>query len=217
MVTASELDALALPVGDDGVVIGVDEDGLPAVLGVARPTPYGVTLVGGLWAAQVLALRAAATGVRVAVETGRSPSWAPLARAAGGDQQCVTVHAVGRVPALGSSVAQPVLVLRDCGASPPRGTVPPRPWQTVLTLLPHLGRVAPGLLRRADLVGLERVSPEEAGEAGRVLELPGPLVEALPGLGAGVTLWCAARDRRFAVTEPTEEERGLLGEPRRVD
>ncbi len=69
--SADDLDGLALPIGDDGVVIGVDAQGQPAVLGLNRPTPYDVVLIGGLWTAQVLALRAAATGARVAVETGR--------------------------------------------------------------------------------------------------------------------------------------------------
>lgn len=82
MVPAADLDSLALPVGDDGVVIGVDAEGRPAVLGINRPTPYEVTLIGGLWTAQVLALRAAATGARVAVETGRGQAWSGLAQAA---------------------------------------------------------------------------------------------------------------------------------------
>lgn len=79
-----DLDVLALLVGDDGVVIGVDAEGRPAVLGVNRPTPYEVTLIGGLWTAQVLALRTAATGARVAVETGRGQVWSGLAQAAAG-------------------------------------------------------------------------------------------------------------------------------------
>ncbi len=91
-VPAADLDALALPVGDDGVVIGVDAEGRPAVLGINRPTPYEVTLIGGLWTAQVLALRAAATGARVAVETGRGQVWSGLAQAAGGGQPVSYTH-----------------------------------------------------------------------------------------------------------------------------
>lgn len=82
-VSLDQLAALALPVGDDGMVIGVDAHGRPAVLGINRPTPYDVTLIGGLWTAQVLALRAAATGARIVVETGRAQTWTGLAHAAG--------------------------------------------------------------------------------------------------------------------------------------
>ncbi|MCM1974335.1 hypothetical protein [Streptomyces sp. G1] len=214
---AAELDALALPIGDDGVVIGVDSGGRPAVLGVNRPTPYEVTLIGGLWTAQVLALRAAATGARVTVETGRGQVWSGLAQAAGGGQQCVTLHDVGRVPPQGASAGSPVLVIRDCGMRPPRGRVAAGPWQSVLTLLPYLSPAAPRLVRNASLVGIQRVSPDEAEQLGRLMRLPAAAVESLPTLGDGVTLWCTERDRQFVMTQPTDAETGLLGPSRRID
>ncbi|WP_405978326.1 hypothetical protein [Streptomyces sp. NBC_00158] len=217
VVAAAELDALALPVGDDGVVVGVDAGGRPAVLGLNRPTPYEVTLIGGLWTAQVLALRTAATGARVAVETGRAAVWSGLARAAGGGQQCVTLHDVGRVPPQGASAGSPVLVVRDCGMRPPRGRVAAGPWQSVLTLLPYLSPAAPRLLRSSSLVGVQRVSPDEAERVGALMRLPGSAVEALPALGDGVTLWCTPRDRQFVMTRGTETETGLLGAARRID
>ena len=55
VLSVDHLDALALPVGDDGVVAGVDVQERPAVLGLHHPVPYDVVLVGGLWTAQVLA------------------------------------------------------------------------------------------------------------------------------------------------------------------
>ncbi len=217
VVQAADLDALALPVGDDGVVIGVDAEGRPAVLGINRPTPYEVTLIGGLWTAQVLALRAAATGARVAVETGRGPAWSGLAREAGGGQQCVTLHEVGRVPPQGASAGSPVLVIRDCGMRPPRGRVVAGPWQSVLTLLPYLSPTAPRLLQQSSLAGVQRVSPDEAEQIGRLMNLPRPAVDSLPTLGDGVTLWCTPRDRQFVMTQGTEAETGLLGGARRID
>ncbi len=66
-----------------------------------RPTPYDVVLIGGLWTAQALA-RAAATGARVAVETGRAPAWMQMVHAMGGGQNGMSVHDVGRVPPQGS-------------------------------------------------------------------------------------------------------------------
>ncbi|MFD3548960.1 hypothetical protein ACFWUW_25690 [Streptomyces sp. NPDC058655] len=214
---AADLDALAVPVGDDGVVIGVDAEGRPAVLGVNRPTPYEVTLIGGLWTAQVLALRAAATGARVAVETGRGQVWQGLAQEAGGGQQCVTLHEVGRVPPQGASAGSPVLVVRDCGMRPPRGRVVAGPWQSVLTLLPYLSPTAPRLLQQAALAGVQRVSPDEAEHIGRLMNLPRSAVDSLPTLGDGVTLWCTPRDRRFVMTQGTDAETGLLGPARRID
>ena len=216
-VSLEQVSALALPIGDDGVVIGVDAEGLPAVLGVNRPTPYDILLIGGLWTAQVLALRAAATGARVAVETGRAPSWTHLLQALGSGQTGMTLYDVGRVPPQGASAGNPVLVVRDCGTRPPRGRVVSGPWQSVLTLLPYLSPVAPRLVRQARLVGVQRVSPDEAAEMGRTMSLPQRDVESLPTLADGVTLWCADRDRQYVMTQPTDAETGLLGTPRRMD
>ncbi|MGP4047225.1 hypothetical protein [Streptomyces sp. 2A115] len=215
--TVEQLDALALPIGDDGVVIGVDADGQPAVLGVNRPTPYDIVLIGGLWTAQVVALRAAATGAHVAVETGRAQVWTQLVRALGDGQSGMTVHDVGRVPPQGASAGNPVLVVRDCGMRPPRGRVVSGPWLSVLTLLPYLSPVAPRLMRQARLVGVQRVSPDEAAEMGRTMGLPRGDVDSLPTLADGVTLWCADRDRQYVMTQPTDAETGLLGTPRRMD
>ncbi|MFF7145941.1 hypothetical protein [Streptomyces nodosus] len=215
--SADQVDTLALPIGDDGVVIGVDTEGQPAVLGVNRPTPYDVVLIGGLWTAQVLALRAAATGARVAVETGRAQHWMQMVHAMGGGQNGMSVYDVGRVPPQGASAGNPVLVVRDCGMRPPRGRVVSGPWQAVLTLLPYLSPVAPRLIRQARLVGVQRVSPDEAAEIGRTMALPRTDVEALPTLHDGLTLWCTDRDRQYVMTQPTDAETGLLGMPRRMD
>ncbi|MFI9744871.1 hypothetical protein [Streptomyces sp. NPDC052494] len=216
-VPLDQLDALALPVGDDGVVIGVDAESRPAVLGINRPVPYDVTLIGGLWTAQVLALRAAATGARVAVETGRAQAWTPLAQAAGGGQPCVSLHDVGRVPPQGASAGSPVVVVRDCGMRPPRGRVVSAPWQSVVTLLPYLSPVAPRLLEKSSLVGVQRVSPDEATHIGRIMGLPRHEYEALSTLADGVTLWCTQGDRQFVMTQATDAETGLLGGARRMD
>ncbi|MFC9249296.1 hypothetical protein ACFT7S_36235 [Streptomyces sp. NPDC057136] len=216
-VSFDELASLALPVGDDGTVIGVDAEGRPAVLGINRPTPYEVTLIGGLWTAQVLALRAAATGARIAVETGRAAAWTGLAQAAGGGQPCVSLHDVGRVPPQGASAGSPVVVVRDCGMRPPRGRVVAGPWQSVVTLLPYLSPVAPRLMEKSALVGIQRVSPDEAAQIGRILHLSSSESQALSTLADGVTLWCADRDRQFVMTQATDAETGLLGSARRMD
>ncbi|MEU0135454.1 hypothetical protein ABZ172_15720 [Streptomyces sp. NPDC006296] len=214
---ADHLGALALPVGDDGVIIGDDAEGRPQMIGFHRPAPYDVLLIGGLWTAQVLALRAAGTGARVAVETGRPQVWTTLAQAAGAGVECVSLHDVGRVPPTGASVSSPVVVVRDCGMRPPRGRVVSSPWQSVLTLLPYLSPVAPRLMRSATLVGVQRVSPAEAEQIGRILGLARAESEALPTLADGVTLWVAGRDHHWVMTGATDVETGLLGTARRMD
>ncbi|MER5640937.1 hypothetical protein ABT095_28805 [Kitasatospora sp. NPDC002227] len=212
-----DLAALSFPVGDDGVVIGVDPQQQPAVLGLFRPNPYELVLVGGMWTAQIIALRAAATGARIAVETARPQAWAPMAQAAGGGQPCVTIHQVGRLGAQGASVASPVLVVRDLGARPPRSRLSAAPWQTTLTLLPYLGPNAVRVLNAADLVGIQRVSPQESEILARVLSLGDQEVAALPTLGDNITLWATRMRRQFVMTNPGEAEAQLLGLARRMD
>jgi hypothetical protein len=216
-VVTDHLGVLSLPVGDDGVVIGDDAEGRPQLVGFHRSTPYDVLLIGGLWTAQVLALRAAGTGARVAVETGRPQEWTTLSQSAGAGLECITLHDVGRVPPLGATVGSPVVVVRDCGMRPPRGRVVSSPWQSVLTLLPYLSPVAPRLMRMATLVGVQRVSPQEAQVIGRILGLHRTETEALPTLADGVTLWCAGGERHWVMTTATDAESGLLGVARRID
>lgn len=123
-----QLASLGMPVGDDGVVIGADEEGFPAVLGLNRPSPYEITLVGGLWTAQVLALRTAATGARIVVETGRAPAWASLARppAAAGASHCTRSAGcrrwAPRRPRRLSSYGTAACVRRPGGPGPGRGS-----------------------------------------------------------------------------------------------
>ncbi|MFE9428866.1 hypothetical protein ACFYNO_38645 [Kitasatospora sp. NPDC006697] len=217
VLSTADLSALSFPVGDDGVLIGVDPDHRPAVLGLFRPSSYDVVLVGGVWTAQILALRAAAVGARVAVETARPQFWAPLAQAAGGGQPCVTVHQIGRLGAQGASVAAPVLVVRDLGPRPPRSRLSATPWQSTLTLLPYLGPNAARVLNAADLVGVQRVSPQEAELVGRVMTLSRQDVAALPTLGDDLTIWATRIRRQYIRTEPVQSEHQLLGPPRRVD
>ncbi|TDC20845.1 hypothetical protein E1265_19990 [Streptomyces sp. 8K308] len=217
VLAVDELAALALPVGDDGIIVGVDARSRPAVLGIHHPVPYDMVLIGGVWAAQVLALRAVATGARVAVETARASLWARLAQAANGGVECMTLHEVGRVPPLGATLGSPVLVVRDCGTRPPRGRVASAPWQPVLTLLPYLSPAAPPLLERASLVGIQRVSPEEAARLGRVMALPTVQAEALSTFAEDAVLWCTRTSRRLVRMVPTDSETGLLGDPSRLD
>ncbi|MFG2192553.1 hypothetical protein [Streptomyces sp. NPDC048639] len=217
LLPAEVLDQLTLPVGDDGIVIGVDPENQPAVLGLLRPKPLDVLVVGSMWIAQLLSLRTVAVGARVAVETARPQAWTQMAQAAGGGQQCVSIHDVRQIAPQGPSVSSPVLVVRDCGAQPPRNQLAPSSWQSVLTLLPFLGPRAPRLLARADLLGLQRLSPQEADVIARIMRLPRQVAETLPTLSDNAMLWCTRNHHQFVLTQPTDSENGLLGAPRRMD
>jgi hypothetical protein len=217
MLELSELDALTLPVGDDGVVVGTDPHNRPAVVGLFRPRPVDGALIAGSFLAQFVALRAAATGARIVIETARPELWSALAQNAGGGQQIVAVVPVRRVPPLGASAVSPVLLIRDCGARPPRIAQPKSAWQTTLTLLPFLDPAFAGQLVGVDLVALQRMSPAEARLVARVVRLGSEDVQTLPDLPDDLTLWCARNGRQYVYGTPTQLETGLLGDPRRMD
>lgn len=216
--SAADIAELRLPIGDDGVLVGTDAaTGAPAVINLFGRGGRDVVLIGGAYAAQVIALRAVATGARVAIETGRPGVWETVRQKASSGQQCVTVHPVNTVGPQGASVQSPVLVIRDCGAIPPRFGVRHGPWQTTLTLLPYLDPACGDLLGSQDLVGVQRISPPEAALAASALSLPGDDEATLPTLADSVTLWVADFSRRYVQTMPSSLETSLLGPPRRVD
>jgi len=212
-----EFAALALPVGDDGVVIGTDQGSRPAVLGLFKPKALDVALIGGSYLAQLLALRATATGARVVVETARPQLWAPLAQNAGGGQQVIAVVPVRRVGNLGATASSPVLLLRDAGARPPRSSAPKTPWMTTLTLVPFLDPSYAGHLITSDYVAIQQISPQEAEVAARLFRLSPQDVSALPTLLPELALWTARHGRQYVFSAPTRDESGLLGAPRRMD
>lgn len=210
-------ETLSLPLGDDGVVAGRDEAGDPVVLGLFRTAQLNAVVIGSAWTAQVLALRAIDAGAEVVVESARPPVWAPFTAHAAAGGRCTAIHGVGEIPDRQPELSGPVLVVRDCGAQPPRKGPARAPWQAVLTLLPFLGPHAAGLLAEADLVGVQRVSPQEAEVLARTLRLAPEQAAALPGLDDGAMLWCTTRHRVFVRWEPKAAETGLLGEARRID
>jgi hypothetical protein len=84
-------------------------------------------------------------------------------------------------------------------------------------VLPYLGPTAPRSLESATLIGVQRVSPDEARLIGRLMALPEEKTAALSGLTDNLALWCTRKHRQLVITQPTDAETGLLGTPRRVD
>lgn len=216
-VTVEELALFNVPVNDDGVVIGATSDGLPAVLGLFRRSAHHLVCIGGTYVPQLLALRAAATGARVAVETARGSAWASLAQAAGGGQQCITVHTLGRMGPQGASVQSPVLVIRDCGALPPPSQLGQAPWLTTLTLLPYLEDEAVEMVSTADVVCLQRLNSQEIEKLSGPLALSYGEEHGLRDQPDDVTFWVGDETHQRVRLQPSQIELGMLGQPRRHD
>ncbi|HEY2763452.1 MAG TPA: hypothetical protein VGJ13_05480 [Pseudonocardiaceae bacterium] len=222
LVTAGMLDAVS-PSGDrGGMVLGSGPKDEPLSVSVLRGEPTRLVLVGGLYLARQVALRAMAIGAWVVVGTGRPAAWQLLTRAAGEGPDgrpapMVQVRRLAPVELPRASEDAPLLVVHDGGAVPQELFPPRTSWQTTMYVLPYLHPQAAATANNADLVLLQRLPVGQAQLAGRIWRLPPPLMNQLTTLkddgvvALGPNLWLPLR----LVTTPKERE--ILGPVRRGD
>ncbi|WP_127783959.1 hypothetical protein [Rhodococcus sp. X156] len=227
------LSRLSLTGDRGGVVLGSDLRGGAVQLHLVRPVPSRLALVGGLYLAMQLVLRAAATGVLVVVATGRPAAWQPLQQAfadvapatpaagAGADPTGapppLQLRGLHPGPLPRASEDAPVLVVQDSGAVPQELYPTRSPWQSTAYVLPYLHPQVGGNATAADLVLLQRLPVGQAQLAGRLWRLPPGVVDDLAGLtddgliALGANLFLPMR----LVTTP--KEASLIGPVRRGD
>lgn len=225
LVPPAALDRLSLTSDRGGVVLGSDQNGGAVQLNLLRSTPTRVVLLGGLYLARQVVLRAAATGAAVVIATGRPAAWAPVLRATGiapggwGGPSTGPVSLRGLAPETlpRPSEDHPLLVVHD-GSAVPRELYPPRSgWQTTAYVLPYLHPQVGGTASSADLALVQRLPVGQAQLAGRVWRLRPSAVQSLSTLtddgvaAIGTNLWLPLR----LVTTPLES--ALLGPVRRGD
>ncbi|GAA2386030.1 hypothetical protein GCM10010170_096180 [Dactylosporangium salmoneum] len=171
-VTPPRLSAVAPPVGGEGIMLGVNRRGEPVVIRLFRPEPTRATLIGGVRCAQVVVMRALATGARVLVQSARPHAWEPFQRGLG-TAEPLSVVPPGRLgdppPA---TATRPQLLVLDVGAIPGRAApVQESAWRTILYVRDDLTTADTDLLTRSDLALLQPLTPHEATLAGDALGL----------------------------------------------
>lgn len=222
LVTPDLLDTISPSVDRGGMVLGCDARDEPLSVSVLRALPTRLVLVGGLYLARQVALRALATGAWVVIATGRPEAWRQLVRAAGEGPDgrpapLVQLRQLAPLELPPASRDAPLLVVHDGGAVP-RELFPPRcGWQTTLYVLPYLNPAAEDTAINADLVLLQRLPADQAELAARMWHLPAPMATQLASLtddavvALAPDLWLPLR----LVTTPAERE--ILGAVRRGD
>jgi len=209
----SALDRLQLA-GTFGLRLGRDSDGLPVALTLFHPDPWSVALVGGTWAAKLIAFRALRFGARVLVRAGSPAGWSALGQVATGRTDRVVVLAPGMPVGVTASADTPVLLLWDSDTPPVPGE--PAAWQTRLTLMRRLTPDRVAALARANMVLMQRLTPSETSAVVPALRLsPGP-AQQLSMLGNDM-LAVLGRDNAQYVwvdgDDPVERDR--IGQPGR--
>ncbi|MER7003080.1 type VII secretion protein EccE [Dactylosporangium sp. NPDC000555] len=171
-VTAPRLSDIEPVVGGEGVVLGVNRRGEPVVIRLFRPEPTRAALIGGLHCAQLVVLRALATGARVVVESARPHAWESFQRAVG-TAEALVVLSPGRLAEPPAATAtSPQLLVLDVGPVSGRAVrIPESAWRTMLFLRDDLTTADTDLLTRADLALLQPLTPHEAALAGNALGL----------------------------------------------
>ena len=221
-VSADMLSAIS-PSGDrGGMVLGSGVQGEPMIISALRPAPTRIVLVGGLYLARQVALRAMAVGAWVVVATGRPAAWQVLQKAAGTGPDgrpapLVQIRRLSPVELPRPSEDGPLLVVHDGGPTPQELFPPRSPWQTTVYVLPYMHPQAGATASTADLVLLQRLPVGQAQLAGRVWNLPPHMLQQLSTLpddqvvALGRNLWKPMR----LVT--TQKEQQILGPVRRGD
>jgi hypothetical protein len=201
---------LGVPTPGVGMVLGADRDNQRVQIRFFRAETTRVTMVGDVWAAQLLAFRSLALGARVVVITVEPDLWNGLGTWATGRNDRVAVLGAETAVALTGTAQEPTLLIYDLGTTGP--TAPPLlgPWRTQLTLLRRLEPAGLPELQSGHLVMLKRLSHAEAtlsagplrlsDQSVRLLQIMEDDMVALLGGGADRYLWLSLTsiERQFA-------------------
>jgi hypothetical protein len=201
---------LGTTVGPAGVVLGRQHSGELAPVRLFRPEPTRVTLVSGSWLAWLVVFRSLGVGAQVHVTTAAPARWSTVGGLAG-LPDLVTVGATPPTETPGSM--RPRLWVNDVGLGAESAAV--GPWETMLDVVPGMTPTAPNLLAEADVVLLQRLTPDDADVCASTLRLAAGMETKLSQLHDDLVVVVVAGAVRFVnvATTPTEEE--LLGPPRR--
>jgi hypothetical protein len=211
--TPAALELLTSPSPGAGLLIGADRDRQPVLVRLFRPEPTEIVLVGGVWAARLLAFRALALGAAVYTATTQPTPWDGLGAHAVGHHERVQLSTVepGRLPP--AAAHRPVMVIRDTG--PGRAGAPLGPWQTRITVVRQLDHNGMSVLSTADLTMMQRLAPDEAQLAAYALRMSAQSTQLVQMLEPEMLALMGGGANRYVWLRLTAVERQLLGAPQR--
>lgn len=213
--SVSGANRLARPTPPTGLLLGADVMNQPVTVRFFRAEPTRVVLVGGVWAAQLLAMRALAMGATVVVMTVDPPVWAAFRdRVISPASRLVVLH--GEQPGRAvSTVRQPVLVVYDLGTSGPIAPVTIGPWQTDTVVLRRLAASGTPAFQQCDLLVTQRLDAAEAETVQGVLRLVDRDAALLQQMENEMVALIGGGADRYLWLRQTSVERQVLGPPSR--
>lgn len=203
----SALEMIGVSSPGTGLILGADVDQRPVPVRFFRPEPTRVTLVGGVWAAQMIAFRALAFGANAVVLTGDPAAWHGFGEHATGRSDRVAVLHGERPVTTQGSAQQPMLVIHDLGMVGPSTAVDLGPWQTQLTVLRQLDERGVPALQEGQLVMMQRLAFGEATLAATALRLTGESAQLLQQMEDEMLALIGGGADRYVWISPTSVER----------
>ena len=197
-----------------GLLLGHDREHRPVTVRLFREEATRIALVGGLWAARMLAFRALCLGSRIVVFTSTPAFWQGFGRWATGRDDRVAVMGREQPVAVAASAGQPTLLIYDVGLSGPVAA-PVGPWQAQVTVLRQLTAYGLPVLQAANLVMMQRLTPAESTPAASLLRLTGQTLSLLQLLQPDMLALLGGGADRYLWLAPTGVERQHLGAPSR--
>jgi hypothetical protein len=201
---------LGITAGPAGVVLGRQHSGDLAPVRLFRPEPTRVTLVGGSWLAWLVVFRSLGVGAQVHVTTAAPARWSTVGSLAG----LPDLVTVGPTPSAATpGIMRPRLWVNDVGIGAAGATV--GPWETMLDVVPGMTPTTPAQLAEADVVLLQRLTPDDAGVCASTLRLAAGMETKLSQLHDDLVVVVVAGAVRFVNIAATSVEEELLGPPTR--
>jgi hypothetical protein len=231
------LGRLVATAGPGGLVLGRDHSGAFVPVRLLRPEPTLAVLVGGSWAARLLAFRCLGVGARVNVISGGWSDWSGFGERAGAPGQ-LTLTSVGGLeagrpgerrpspaaptPAPGgeppdeaAGSTRPLLLVYDVGLGGPVERPNLAPWNTQLTVLSKLTVHGAPVVAEAHIVLLQRLDAEEAQLCESLLRLPPDTADRLQQMHDDMLAVLAPGADNYLWFAPTPVEYEILGGPLR--
>ncbi|WP_435829719.1 type VII secretion protein EccE [Micromonospora costi] len=207
-------EALDLPLGGAGLLLGANRHGTALAVRLFRPEGTRALLVGGVRLAQLVALRAMALGARVVVQTTRPRTWEPFVRGVGAPGGTIPLLPPGRpLPDVTATPLRPLLLVVDVGPVPADATPDP-PWSSTLVVRDGLTSSDVDVLGRADLAVLQPLTAGEAALAGTALGL-GDAADWLTRVRDDMVAVVNRRALRWVLLSLSSVEAHLVGRPSR--
>jgi hypothetical protein len=189
-----------------GLILGADVDQNPVPVRFFRPEPTRVTLVGGAWAARLVAFRALALGATILVMSGDPNTWQGLGEQATGQSGRLLVAHGERPVGVQATAQQPVLVVYDLGVNGPSSIPVLGPWQTQLTVLRQLEDGGVPAVQDSHLVLMQRLALHEAALMAAALRLTSQSAQLLQVMEDEMLAVMGGGADRYVWTSPTGAE-----------